>query len=162
MALPKIVTDLFKRNAIEAIQENENGYILIAFESNDTKLYSQYEKEFLFKKLLTVLFKLNKKMRMDFAQMTDLQRVADEMRILASNNYREIPEGYTAIYLRDEPVCVIPDRLKLAVKQLSPRGFFDIAEDRFMMLPVEKNTPEGAELEQQLTDLVVNYIHEQA
>src|SRR5690606_34244232 len=125
---------------------------------SDGKMYTQLNDEKALRELIRTCRKLNKKvimsMRFDFAQATELQRVADEMRILASNNYREIPEGYTAIYLRDEPVCVIPDRLKLAVKQLSPRGFFDIAEDRFMMLPVEKNTPEGAELEQQLTDLV--------
>lgn len=96
-------------------------------------------------------------MRMDFAQMSELQSV-NVMQTLTSTNYREVPEGYTAVYMYDEPVAIIPNELKQQVMELTYTGCHDLRDDRVLVVLFQWNSKAGKEFGGMLADMVANYV----
>lgn len=96
-------------------------------------------------------------MRMDFAQMSEMQSV-NVMQTLSSTNYREVPAGYTAVYMYDEPVAIIPNEMKQEVMELAYTGCHDLREDRVLVVLLEMHTKAGKEFGGMVTDMIANYV----
>jgi hypothetical protein len=78
--------------------------------------------------------------------------------IILENNFNEIPENYTAVFLRGTPVQVVPDYCIREIRFLSLRGFFHEINERRFVCKYNAGSEEGIQLYRAIMDCVVRWM----
>jgi hypothetical protein len=79
---------------------------------------------------------------------------------LLENDFEIIPEGFTAVYMRDEECQVVPNALIEKVKLMSLGGFDHAPEDHELHLFIDRWTMAGQWLNTSIIELVCHWMDE--
>jgi len=78
---------------------------------------------------------------------------------ILGNDFQIIPEGFTAVYLRDEECQIVPNDLLPKIKQMSTDGFDDVPEDHELHLFTNWRTAKGFWLNARIIELVIDWMY---
>ncbi len=79
-------------------------------------------------------------------------------RTILENNFNNVPENYTTVFLRSTPVQVVPDDCIREIKLISSRGFFyENNESRFICF-YSASSEEGDGIYRQIIECVVKWM----
>lgn len=79
-------------------------------------------------------------------------------RTILDNDFTNIPENYTAVFLRSTPVQIVPDDCIGEIKLMSLRGFLhENNESRFVCFSYI-TSPEGSALYREIMECVIRWM----
>lgn len=78
--------------------------------------------------------------------------------VILANNFNEIPENYTAVFLRGTPVQIVPDDCLREIKLLSSQGFFRENNERRFVCKYDAGSEEGIKLYRAIMECVTRWM----
>lgn len=74
------------------------------------------------------------------------------------NDFHNVPEGWTLVFLRSTPVQVVPDLLLASIEMESVQGFAHDPEQQCLVCFYDANSEAGISVYRAIMRLVVNWL----
>lgn len=79
--------------------------------------------------------------------------------IILDNDFANIPENYTGVFLRGTPVQIVPDDCISEIKLLSSQGFFRENNERRFVCKYDAGSEEGIKLYRAIMECVAVWMN---